>query len=71
MLDANECRERARQFIQMSVEATDLITKQRLVETAEGWLRLAADLAKIEERGGARSDIGKQLKKRKRANLPN
>jgi hypothetical protein len=66
MLDANECRERAQRFIQMSAEATDLTTKQRLIETAEGWLRLAADLAKIEEaRPG--SEFGYPTKKRKRA----
>jgi hypothetical protein len=50
MLDANECREHARRFMQLSAEATDLVMKQRLAETAEGWARLAADLAQIEVR---------------------
>jgi hypothetical protein len=66
MLDANECRARAQRFVQMSAEATDLTTKQHLIETAEGWLRLAADLAEIEE-ARPRSEARHQVKKRKRA----
>jgi hypothetical protein len=33
-----------------SCEAIDPIIKQRLCETAQGWRRLAADLAKLEEK---------------------
>ena len=49
MLDAEECRERAIKCMQ-AAEAVDPVIKQRLFETAHGWRRLAADLAKLEEK---------------------
>jgi hypothetical protein len=51
MLDANECQENARRFMEMSAEATDPTVKQRLAETAQGWARLAIDLANLEKGG--------------------
>jgi hypothetical protein len=50
MLDARECREQAMKCMKQAAEATDPLLKQRLSETAQGWHRLAADLAKLEEK---------------------
>ena len=50
MLDANECREHAKNCTEQAAEATDPITRLRLSETAQGWARLAADLAKLEKK---------------------
>jgi hypothetical protein len=50
MLDAEECRERAVKSMKQAAEAIDPVIKQRLFETAQGWRRLAADLAKLEEK---------------------
>jgi hypothetical protein len=50
MLDARECREQAMKFMKQAAEATDPLLKERLSETAQGWHRLAADLAKLEEK---------------------
>jgi hypothetical protein len=50
MLSAKECREHAIKCMKVAAEATDPIVKQRLSETAQGWNRLAADLAKLEEK---------------------
>jgi hypothetical protein len=68
MLSANECRERAQQYIRLSAEASDPIVKQRLAETAQGWASLAAELAKIEDRR-PRSEIGRALERRKRSSV--
>ena len=46
MMDANEFREHAERCMTQAAQATDPIIKNRLTETAQGWLRLAADLAK-------------------------
>jgi hypothetical protein len=62
MLSAKECQEHARQFMQMSAEAADPVVKQRLAETAQGWARLAADLANLETCPDKRSP--KQRRKR-------
>ena len=50
MLDANECREQARNCTEWAAATTDPITRLRLSETAQGWARLAADLAKLEKK---------------------
>jgi hypothetical protein len=50
MLDAKECREQAKNCMTQAAEATDPIVRQRLSETAQGWARLAADLAKMEDK---------------------
>jgi hypothetical protein len=50
MLDVNECRRNAKQCLKQAAEATDPIIKERLSETAQGWARLAADLAIINDR---------------------
>jgi rRNA maturation endonuclease Nob1 len=50
MLDANECRQEAMKCVKQAAEATDPILRQRLSETAQGWSRLAADLANLEDK---------------------
>ena len=50
MLDAQECLEHAKNCTEQAAEATDPITRLRLSETAQGWARLAADLAQLEEK---------------------
>ena len=46
MFDAVECREHARRCAVKAAETDDPRLKQRFSETAAGWMRLAADLAK-------------------------
>jgi hypothetical protein len=48
MLDAEECRKSAIHCMEMAAKASDPITKRRLAENAQGWARLAADLARLE-----------------------
>ena len=48
MIDANECREHAERCMAHAAQATDPVVKERLIETAQGWRRLAADFAKRE-----------------------
>jgi hypothetical protein len=50
MLDAKECNEQAMKSMKQAAEATDPFLKQRFSETAQGWRRLAADLAGLEEK---------------------
>jgi hypothetical protein len=50
MLNAKECSENAMKCMKLAAEATDPILKQRLSETAQGWNRLAVDLATLEEK---------------------
>jgi hypothetical protein len=50
MLDAKECRQEAVKCMKQAAEATDQTLKQRLSETAQGWYRLAADLANLEDK---------------------
>ena len=49
MFDAIECREHARRYAMMAAETDDPHLKQRFEETAAGWLRLAADLADLND----------------------
>ena len=49
MLDSNECREHAKRCVTLAAQTTDPVLKQRLAETAQGWARLAADLAVTDE----------------------
>ena len=49
MFDADECREHAQRFARMATEIDDPVLKQRFAETAAGWLRLAADMAHLDE----------------------
>ena len=56
MLDAKECREQAMKCMKQAADAADPFLKQRLSETAQGWQRLAADLAKLEEKLAEGSD---------------
>ena len=50
VLDAQECREHARRYGMMADKTDDLRLKQVFSETAAGWLRLAADMADLNER---------------------
>jgi hypothetical protein len=45
MLDTHEFRENATRCMAEAAQTTDPILKERLTETAQGWMRLAADLA--------------------------
>ena len=47
MLGAEECREHAMQCMSQAAEAIDPLVK---LETAQGWRRLATDLATLEEK---------------------
>jgi hypothetical protein len=58
MLDVKECREQAMKCAKQAAAATDPVLKQRLSETAQGWHRLAADLAKLEEKMANQSPYG-------------
>ena len=49
MFDAVECREHARRYAMMAAETDDPHLKQRFEETAAGWLRLAADMANLDD----------------------
>ena len=49
MFDAVECREHARRYAMMAAKTNDPHLKQRFEETAPGWLRLAADMADIDD----------------------
>ena len=48
MPNAKECSENAMKCMKLAAEAADPILKQR--QTAQGWNRLAVDLAKLEEK---------------------
>jgi hypothetical protein len=50
MLDAHECRENAMQCMAQAAQTADPILKERLTETAQGWMRLTADLAAHNDR---------------------
>ena len=49
MFDAAECREHARRYARMAAKTDDPHLKQRFEETAAGWLRLAADMANLDD----------------------
>ena len=50
MLDANECREHAERCMTQATQTTNPIVKERLIETAQGWRRLAADFENYPDR---------------------
>ena len=56
MIDVNECREHAERCMMQAAQATDPIIKDRLTETAQGWMRLAFDLAKMDSKSVERKD---------------
>ena len=47
--DPKECSEHAKRCMALAAEATDPVVQRRLLETAQGWMRLAFDLAKREK----------------------
>jgi hypothetical protein len=49
MIDANECRENARRCVMLANQTTDALVKERLFETAQGWMRLAVDFANFDD----------------------
>jgi hypothetical protein len=49
-MDANECRENAKRCVTLAARTTDPVIKERLFETAQGWNRLAVDVAKFNDR---------------------
>jgi hypothetical protein len=44
MLSADECREQAATFLKLASQAHDPYLRERLLETAQGWMRFASDL---------------------------
>jgi molecular chaperone GrpE (heat shock protein) len=50
MLDANACRENAKRCMAQAAETTDPRLKEHLAEIAQGWARLAADYANLNDR---------------------
>ena len=48
MLNEIECREQARRHAMMAAQTKDPRLKQRLAETAAGWMRVAADMARLD-----------------------
>jgi hypothetical protein len=49
MLEPNKCRERSARLMEQAAQTTDPIEKNRLLEIAYGWHRLAVDLARLED----------------------
>jgi hypothetical protein len=66
VLTVNECRRNARGCLKQAAEATDPMIKESLSETAQGWARLAADLANINDRAVV-GNLQKQTDRRQRA----
>jgi hypothetical protein len=48
--DPKECRERAKRYCELAAETNDLILKESLVDYAERWARIAADLEYANDR---------------------
>ena len=48
-LDPHECRAHAKRFMELAAETTDPNAHEILLNTAQGWERLAAKLAAFEE----------------------
>jgi len=46
MLEPLQCREHAKECLALAAQTTNPLLKQRLQETAQGWMRLATDLAR-------------------------
>ena len=49
MLNADECRDQARRYARMAVQLDDPVLRQRFAEAATSWLRLAADMAALDD----------------------
>ena len=45
-----ECSENAKRCVALAAQATDPVVLRRLLETAQGWMRLAFDLAKMDSK---------------------
>ena len=54
--DPKECSEAAKRCVALAAQATDPIVQRRLLETAQGWMRLAFDLAKMDSKAAKRKD---------------
>ena len=49
MVDVEECRKSAKECLKLANQTTDHVLRTRLLEIAEGWTRLAAELANTDE----------------------
>ena len=45
-----ECSENAKRCVALAAQATDPVVLRRLLETAQGWMQLAFDLAKMDSK---------------------
>ncbi len=49
MVNVEECRKSAKECLELANQTTDHVLRTRLLEIAEGWTRLEAELAKTDE----------------------
>ena len=54
--DPKECSENAKLCVALAAQATDPVVQRRLLETAQGWMRLAFDLAKMDSKSATPRD---------------
>ena len=54
--DPKECSENARLCVALAAKARDPVVQRRLLETAQGWMRLAFDLAKMDSKSAKPKD---------------
>ena len=48
--DPKECRERAKRYCALAAETIDPVLKENLIDYAERWTRIAADLEYAQDR---------------------
>jgi hypothetical protein len=48
--DPKECSENAKRCVALAAQATDPVVLRRLLESAEGWMRLAVHLSKMDSK---------------------
>jgi hypothetical protein len=54
--DPKECSEHAQHCVALAAQATDPAVQRRLLETAQGWMRLAFDFAKMASKSAEPKD---------------
>ena len=54
--DPKECSGNAKRCVALAAQATDPVVQRRLLETAQGWMRLAFDLAKMDSKSAEPKD---------------
>ena len=57
----SEYRERARRYCEMAAETSDPILKESLIDCAERWLRMAADLEYATDRVSQRHQNSEKI----------